>query len=128
MKTCLSCNTELSKYQTKYCNAICQQKFQNLAKVKNWLEKETKVGMKVMRRFVIDRDGFKCKICGINEWMNSPIVLEMEHIDGNSENNKPENLCLICPNCHSQTPTYKAKNKGNGRHSRRERYNRGKSY
>jgi 5-methylcytosine-specific restriction endonuclease McrA len=54
--------------------------------------------------------------------------LQLEHKDGNSENNKPENLCLLCPNCHSQTPTYGAKNKGNGRHYRRIRYAQGKSY
>jgi predicted HNH restriction endonuclease len=52
----------------------------------------------------------------------------MEHIDGNSSNNKVTNLCLLCPNCHSQTPTYKNKNKGNGRHYRRIRYKDGKSY
>lgn len=56
------------------------------------------------------------------------IVLELEHKDGNSQNNSKENVCLICPNCHSQTPTYKGKNKGNGRHSRRKRYAEGKSY
>lgn len=38
------------------------------------------------------------------------------------------NLILLCPNCHSLTPTYKALNKGNGRHNRMKRYNDGKSY
>ena len=66
--------------------------------------------------------------CGITEWNNKKIVLELEHKDGNSENNDLVNLELLCPNCHSQTPTYKAKNKGKGRHSRRERYKDGKSY
>ena len=47
--------------------------------------------------------------------------LELEHIDGNAYNNSESNLSLLCPNCHSQTPTYKAKNKGNGRVERRER-------
>ena len=56
------------------------------------------------------------------------IVFELEHKDGNSENNQPENLCLICPNCHSQTDTYKNRNKGNGRFKRRQRYAEGKSY
>jgi predicted HNH restriction endonuclease len=45
----------------------------------------------------------------------------LEHIDGNAYNNSESNLSLLCPNCHSQTPTYKAKNKGNGRVERRER-------
>jgi hypothetical protein len=53
---------------------------------------------------------------------------ELEHKDGNSENNDPENLEWICPNCHSQTDTYKGKNFGNGRHKRKLRYQEGKSY
>jgi predicted HNH restriction endonuclease len=55
-------------------------------------------------------------------------VLELEHKDGNGENNDLKNICLLCPNCHSQTATYKNKNKGNGRHYRRKRYSEGKSY
>ena len=54
--------------------------------------------------------------------------MELEHNDGNSQNNSLDNLSLICPNCHSQTPTYKGANKGNGRHYRRVRYAEGKSY
>lgn len=69
-----------------------------------------------------------CWTCNISEWNNKPIIFEIEHIDGNSENNKEENLSLICPNCHSQTETYKGKNVGNGRHFRKIRYQQGKSY
>jgi 5-methylcytosine-specific restriction endonuclease McrA len=54
--------------------------------------------------------------------------MELEHIDGNSENNSLDNLSIICPNCHSQTPTYKGANKGKGRHYRRVRYSQGKSF
>ena len=43
----------------------------------------------------------------------------MEHIDGNSENNNIENLELLCPNCHSLTPTFGALNKGKGRKNRK---------
>jgi 5-methylcytosine-specific restriction endonuclease McrA len=56
------------------------------------------------------------------------IPIELEHIDGNSENNTLENVKLLCPSCHSLTPTYKNANKGNGRFNRRERYKNGKSY
>ena len=64
---------------------------------------------------------------GINE-QKQKIVLELEHIDGNSDNNDLKNVCLICPNCHSQTDTYKGKNVGQGRHYRRVRYAEGKSF
>ena len=52
----------------------------------------------------------------------------MEHLDGNSENNNLDNLSLLCCNCHAQTDTYKVKNLGKGRFSRRQRYKEGKSY
>jgi 5-methylcytosine-specific restriction endonuclease McrA len=55
-------------------------------------------------------------------------ALELEHKDGNSDNNIEDNLELLCPNCHSQSPTYKAKNVGNGRHYRRQLYAKGKSF
>jgi len=60
--------------------------------------------------------------------LSNKIPIELEHIDGNSENNMLENLKLLCPNCHSLTPTYKALNTGNGRAFRRERYKIGKSF
>lgn len=82
---------------------------------------------KYLRKFVIRRDGYKCNECDIFEWNGKEIVLELEHKDGDSSNNDPENLELLCPNCHSQTPTYKGKNKGSGRQSRRNRYANSKS-
>lgn len=83
---------------------------------------------KTIKLILSDVQGYKCSICKISEWNSAPISLELEHIDGNSENNSPDNVCLICPNCHSQTPTYKGRNKGKGRHYRRKRYAEGKSY
>lgn len=52
---------------------------------------------------------YKCEICGIPEWNNSKISLELDHIDGNSRNHALHNLRILCPNCHSQTPTYRNK-------------------
>ena len=80
------------------------------------------------RNFLIDKRGHTCQICNNSEWCGKPIPLETDHIDGNHNNNEESNLRLICPNCHAQTPNYKARNKGNGRHYRRQRYAEGKSY
>ena len=51
-----------------------------------------------------------CEVCGLTEWMNKPIPLEVDHIDGIRNNHILSNLRLICPNCHAQTDTYKGKN------------------
>lgn len=69
----------------------------------------------------------ECGWCEVNP-ISGKVPIELEHIDGDSNNNSLENLKLLCPNHHSLTPTYKYLNKGKGRHSRRERYNKGKSY
>ncbi len=51
--------------------------------------------------------GHKCECCSLTEWLDRPITLELEHSDGDRENNTKDNLKLLCPNCHSQTPTWK---------------------
>lgn len=52
-----------------------------------------------------------CGICGMGpEWMGSPLRLQIDHKDGCSHNNEPENLRFLCPNCHSQTPTFGSRN------------------
>jgi hypothetical protein len=52
----------------------------------------------------------KCFICDIEEWNGKKLNMELDHIDGNRTNHKLENLRMLCPNCHSQTETYRAKN------------------
>lgn len=48
----------------------------------------------------------KCEKCGIVEWNGQPIIFELHHINGNKRDNRLENLQILCPNCHSQTPNY----------------------
>lgn len=54
---------------------------------------------------------YKCSWCDITEWRGQKISLELDHIDGNRNNNNLSNLRILCPNCHSQTPTNKGRNK-----------------
>lgn len=52
----------------------------------------------------------KCNICQNIEWMNKPIPLELDHINGINTDNRLENLRLLCANCHAQTSNYRGKN------------------
>jgi 5-methylcytosine-specific restriction endonuclease McrA len=57
-----------------------------------------------------------CILCGIgSEWNHKPLVLQIDHINGDREDNRLENLRILCPNCHSQTETYVSRNKANGK-------------
>lgn len=123
LSNCLNCGTTCKKVGAKYCSTQCQADYTLKRKVESGL-----ASPRTLKRYLLKEHGNKCWSCGITDWNKKPIVMELEHIDGNSENNNLENLSLICPNCHSQTSTYKAKNAGNGRHSRRIRYAQGKSF
>lgn len=65
-----------------------------------------------IKKWIFDKKikEYQCEICSISEYNNKKISLELDHIDGNMNNNKLENLRILCPNCHSQTDTYKGKN------------------
>lgn len=60
-------------------------------------------------------EGYKerrCEDCGLIDWNGKPIPLELHHINGDSTDNRLENIRILCPNCHAQTPTYRGKNIG----------------
>lgn len=53
----------------------------------------------------------KCSKCGLeNQWEGEPISLQLDHINGNHDDNKLDNLRILCPNCHSQTKTFGGRN------------------
>ena len=71
--------------------------YRNLSKLKIRLLKEGRLE-------------YKCAICGnTGIWMEQPLTLQLDHIDGNPTNNEINNLRLLCPNCHTQTETYGSK-------------------
>ena len=53
----------------------------------------------------------ECQCCHNTEWMGEKIMLEIHHIDGDKTNNDDSNIMILCPNCHSLTDNYKAKNR-----------------
>jgi DNA-binding CsgD family transcriptional regulator len=51
-----------------------------------------------------------CECCGIADWRGEPITLALHHVNGVRNDNRLENLQLLCPNCHSQTDTFAGRN------------------
>lgn len=118
---CSYCKKTFNYYPSsstgKFCSPTCNGLYKK-SKSKIKFENGLLFERSTIKQFVIERDTYKCSSCNISEWMNNPISLHLDHIDGDSSNNFPNNFRLLCPNCHSQTPTYGSKNKGNGRKSK----------
>lgn len=79
------------------------------------------------KRILINDNGNTCSVCNETIWCGRPIPLVCDHIDGNSNNCSFNNFRLVCCNCDAQLPTYKSKNRGNGRTYDRQRYHKVKA-
>ncbi len=119
-KKCINCG--LITDNKKYCNIRCNS--EHLKKVRRiWIEGNNCLkDYKKDKWYLEEIRGKKCEVCHNSEWMGTEIPLDIDHIDGDSDNNILDNLRLICPNCHRQTPTYGSKNRGKGRYSKRQKY------
>lgn len=66
-----------------------------------------------VRKFVLERNllDYVCSSCGQDdEWQGVPLTLELEHKNGDPLDNRIDNLTFLCPNCHTQTATYRGRN------------------
>ena len=68
------------------------------------------VSKRSIREILLKERPYKCEKCGLTNWLGEPIILQVHHIDGNSNHNTRNNLMLLCPNCHSQTENWCNKN------------------
>ena len=60
-----------------------------------------------IKKHLLRERGHQCEICCRKTWLGQQITIELDHINGDRTDNDKDNLRLICPNCHSQTPTWK---------------------
>ena len=125
MATCLHCGEDLKRWQAKYCSNKCQQAYQYRHYIQKWKSESrrgtwrliTKNISQHLKRYLIETHGEKCSLCGWKE--RHPVTkrapLEVDHIDGNADNNNESNLRIICPNCHSLTIHFRNLNRTRGR-------------
>lgn len=56
---------------------------------------------------------YACALCGnTGSWLDTPLTLQVDHVDGDLYNNTPQNLRFLCPNCHQQTPNFAGRSRG----------------
>lgn len=125
---CKVCNSSTKLLRSKFCSVRCQQELKWRTRVEAFERNEIGFSPRQYRRYRSKGDVPRCDCCGMSEWLGQPIPLEVDHIDGDSNNSQIHNLRIICCNCHALTPTYKGKNRGKGRQTRMSRYYAGKSY
>lgn len=112
--SCLYCDSkfEYSKgTKNKFCCLECNFKYKwefiEKPKIENGLGGNIK-------KYLVETRGEYCEICNQgNVHNNKKLVLQVDHVDGHSDNNNIKNLRLLCPNCHTQTDTYGSKGYGN---------------
>ena len=130
VQVCLLCSSKVRTPTTKFCSSSCSGKYRVDQLIVKWLAGEisgissTGQVKPFVRKYLFKTRGTKCERCG---WSELNVVtgrspLQTHHKDGNYKNTIPDNLLLLCPNCHSLTETYMSLNKdGNGRPNKKQK-------
>jgi len=120
-KFCLNCGEPIEKCRRKYCSSDCahihRKEMARTQALENLVNGSLTDGN--ARSWFRKLFEHKCAICGLSEWRGEEIPLVVDHIDGNYKNNFLNNLRIICCNCDGLLPTYRSRNRGNGRINKR---------
>ncbi|HET7814802.1 MAG TPA: HNH endonuclease signature motif containing protein, partial [Candidatus Baltobacteraceae bacterium] len=122
-RPCLVCGNIVPLAKQTFCSQACHRK-NEFERRRKLLESGAYCGVYncngYVRKYLAYFFGEKCSQCGWNERhpKTGKVPVEVEHIDGDWRNNRVENLTLLCPNCHSLTPTFRGLNRGKGRATR----------
>jgi Zn finger protein HypA/HybF involved in hydrogenase expression len=124
---CKECCEEFNAHNSSvglYCSNKCQSDHQYRQYICRWLgglEAGT-VGKNLqlsahIKRYLREQRGSACSVCGWDDRhpLDEAILTEFDHIDGDASNNKIGNLRVLCPNCHSKTSTFRARNSNSKR-------------
>jgi hypothetical protein len=124
-KDCLVCGTTTTN--EKFCCRECFHKYHWIEKVKKIEETGKLIPVDygiynynpgVSKRYLAEKRGRKCEICGEEHWCGQPIPLVLDHISGDSTDDRLDNLRLVCGNCNMLLPTFAGRNRGHGRTGR----------
>lgn len=127
-RPCLRCGGRIvnSRRRSKYCTNQCYVEWRYESKVAAWMDDPTLGGNwwgvnGFVRRWLGEQHGECCWECGwsIVNVVTGRVPVQVDHVDGNPYNHACDNLRLLCPNCHSLTPTFGNLNNGSGRVERR---------
>ena len=98
-----------------FCSRLCGRIIKKSSAIQRFLDgklTDSQVRKSYIRNYLIERQNGVCDICKKPPiWNSKPLVLIIDHVDGNYENNSPDNIRAVCPNCNSQTDTFGGKNK-----------------
>lgn len=115
---CIHCgvsNNWGNSIRNKFCNNSCQADYKWINETVPRIERGecTSNSVLILKKYLIEKYGNKCSECPVCDiWNDKLLVLQLDHVDGDSDNNFPSNLRLLCPNCHSQTNNFGSKGLG----------------